>query len=69
MIGCWRFTIRPAQNGACNSHISSEPESLLGEFSKASESRISETEGGTNDICIAAKELTLVIPMMAMFSE
>ena len=41
--GCWCITVTPTQNGVRNSEtISSEPDSLLGEFTKASESRISE---------------------------
>ena len=44
LIGCWSSTVTPTQNGVGNSETTpSKPDSLLGEFTKASESRISET--------------------------
>ena len=50
VIGCWRFTGTPAQNGVVtvgNSETTPlRPDSLLGEFTKLSESLISETTAG-----------------------
>ena len=46
LIGCWRFTGNPRQNGVVkvrNNEITPlRPDSVVGEFTKASESRISE---------------------------
>ena len=43
LSGCSRFTVMSTHNGVRNRDtISSEPDSLFGEFTKASESRISE---------------------------
>ena len=44
LIGCWRFTGTPTQNGVGNNETTLlQPDSLLHEFKKASESQISET--------------------------
>ena len=47
LIGCWRFTGTPTQNGVVtagnNETTPLRPDSLLGGFTKPSESRISET--------------------------
>ena len=47
LIGCWRFTGTPTQNGVVtvgnNETTPLRSDSLLGEFTKPSESRISET--------------------------
>ena len=44
LSGCWRVTVMPTQNGVHNRDtIYFKPDSLLGEFTKASESRISDT--------------------------
>ena len=43
-VGCCRFTVTPTQNGVSGDQtISPKPDSLLGELTKTSESRISET--------------------------
>ncbi|KAI0230755.1 hypothetical protein LSAT2_018904 [Lamellibrachia satsuma] len=47
LLGCWRFTGTPTQNGVVtvgnNETTPSQPDYLLGEFAKASKSRINET--------------------------
>ena len=47
LIGCWHFTGTPTQNGVVTvgnqETTPSGPDSLLGEFTKASDSRISDT--------------------------
>ena len=57
LIGCWRFTGTPTQNAAVtvdnNETTPLRPDSLFGEFTQASERRISETktklDGGRYD--------------------
>ena len=48
LIGCWRFTWSPTQNGivtvANNETKNPRPDSLLGELTKTSGSRVSETK-------------------------
>ena len=47
LIGCWRFTGTPTQNGMvtlCNNETAPlRPDYVLGEFTKATESRVNET--------------------------
>ena len=47
MIGCWRFTATPTENGVVtvgsNETTPPRADSILGEFMKANESQISET--------------------------
>ena len=47
LIGCWCFTVTPAQNGVVivgsKENTPLRPDPLVGEFTKVSESRISET--------------------------
>ncbi|KAI0213429.1 hypothetical protein LSAT2_001545 [Lamellibrachia satsuma] len=69
LIGCWRYTGTPTQNGVDtvgnNETTPLRPDSLLGEFKKASESRISET---TLRACVFFFRLTVRLYKLSMLS-
>ena len=60
LIGCWRFMGMPTQNGVVtmgnNETMPLLPDSLLGGFTKLSESRISETTAQTEPSGTRAKD-------------
>ena len=69
LIGCWRVTGTPTQNGVVtvdhNETTPLRPDSLLGEFTKASESRISETRLFREDY--AAILRSMHFPVLSIF--